>query len=177
MKTTVLAGIITIVTSPAFAQFPEGKSTAKASNGVSVTIQGDTFANRYSFVSPEISTKSEKRATTFAYVTKLNNGDVKGDFAVIGFIIYTSQKWRYYNSALFRGGEAVDYVKLSSDVSNCSSACIYTERFSVRMTQEQTEKYTVNGKVDFQIGTEAEDDKVIISVPTKFIDAVNEIGK
>ena len=177
MKTLLITTLVAILPQVAFAQFAEGKSAVKASNGVTVSVSADTFANRHHFSSPKISTESIKKASAGTYVAKSNHGATKGDVFIYGWIVYGSKSWRYYKSALLRGGESVDYTRTGGEVSSCPSLCVFSEDFVIDITSEQREKYTINGNLEFQIRSENEGDKIIVSVPAEYFDAVNEVGK
>lgn len=159
---------------PAVAQ--SEKSTRVASNGTEVTIYSDSFADRYEYSAPAIDLPD---LGGYALVAKIVKGGVAGPLEIVGSIMYRGD-WRYYSSAILRGGESVVATFDNRKVVSCSGSryggCSLREGFRVLPTAAQIAKFGQNGAFDIQIRAQA-GPAVIISVPLTYIAAVNEIAK
>ncbi len=150
------------------------KSQAIASNGVTVNVSSDDFANRYEYSSPAI-TKSGDSSDVLALVGKVKKQGIMGGVMVQGGITYQGD-WRFYNSALFKGGDPADYTVLSRDVvGSCSSDCRVREAFEIDLTPANISKHVENGILPIQIRPTRSTERVLLEIPVAYINAVNEM--
>lgn len=151
------------------------KSEVTASNGVVIDRNADDFAQRFEYSAPTIDFKSQNGATGAAFVAKIRKGGALGNLNIQGFIMYSGE-WRMFKSAVFRGGDAVNYTRTSGNVGSCRYGCSLTENFSIDLTPAQIAKYAENGQIAVQIRSEATD-TAILNIPVSYINAVNEVAK
>lgn len=176
MKVAYRASLIfvsSIFATMAMAQSVETNVTA--SNGVVISKISDDFAGRHEYSAPAIEVRSAKGASVIAIPAKVRKGSALGEFSVVGFVMYNGD-WRYYDSAVFRGGDPVDYTRTDSKVGSCRYGCTLTESFSIRLTPAQIAKHSEGGNIVVQIRSRSLD-TAQISIPVSYIDAVNELAK
>lgn len=173
IRAAIGMAIAAISVSSATAQMVESKLTA--SNGVVITKNSDDFSQRYEYTSPRIETRSSQNALTSAIVAKVRDGKSLGDAVIQGFIIYFGE-WKYFDSAVFKGGDAVNYTKTSGKVETCRNGCEFSERFVIHLSQADIAKHAESGAVPVQIRSQT-GDTVLLSVPVSYVVAINEIAK
>ena len=174
MKGFLAIALAMIWVGSAHAQFVKTKVTA--SNGVEVIQSVDEFAGRYEFTAPSIEfTTSKKGGTGFALVALLRTNTINSGAEIQGAIFYKGD-WEYFNSAVFRGGGAVNYTRLGGDVGSCRYGCNLSEDFSISLTAEEISKYAVDGVVEMQIRGTSSGNTAMLKVPVAYIEAVTEVG-
>lgn len=152
------------------------KSEVTASNGVVVTVYADEFAGRYEYTAPAITIDSG-----FALVARVVRGDTVPPISVQGSFNYSGE-WRYYTSAVFRGGDPVDYKEGSRDVGRCrasrySSSCSLSEEFHINLSEDDIAGHAENGVLAMQVRASRSSDVALISVPLTYFDAVKEVSE
>jgi hypothetical protein len=153
------------------------KSVVTATNGVEVTVYADEFAGRSEFTAPSISFPN---LGGFALVARVSKNAVTRPLEIVGSIMYNGE-WRYYNSAILRGGEIVDSTFNERKVGSCSGSrysggCSLNEGFTIRPTPAQVTKYSENGNLQIQMQAQS-GASVLVTIPISYIAAVNEIAK
>jgi len=162
-----------VVSLPADASAQSLRSEVTTSNGVVVTVHSDEFANRYEYSAPQV-----RIDDGLVLVGRLIRADTIEPVHIEGaFIYYSAGDWRYYDSALFRGGDPAEFISAGRDVGGCiPSLCIYTERFRINLTPEDVATRGVDGKVAIQIRSGPTMATVLLEVPTSHFDAVMEVS-
>jgi len=152
------------------------RSEVIASNGVTVTVHTDEFAGRYEYTSPEIEV-----ADGYAFVARIEQGGAAGDVQILGGFVYSGE-WRYYQSAVFRGGDPADFTARDRDVGRCSSSrysrpsCTLTETWGIKLTAEQIQQHAVDGLIPIQLRAVDSSANVIIQVPVASLEAIREVS-
>ncbi len=165
----VLATILAITSSASLAEI----TRTTASNGVIVNMDIDSFANEYSYSSPSVNIDP----TTYAFVLR-SDGRVTIPSLISGASVYRSSHWRFYNSAIIRGGTQVTFVSTLREVQSCSSRmgdCLYVEGFRIRMTPAQLAQATSNGMVEVQLRAQ-NGPTLFYRIPVSHFEAVNEVA-
>ena len=165
-------GAALVAAAPAIAE--SVKTTTSASNGVRVEVFSDEFANRYEYAGPDVGTDG-----SYAWVSRVDRAGAKGPISISGIASYRGE-WRFYNSAVFRGGDSAEFVQGSRDVGSCSGGrysrgCSLTETYHVRVAPEQIEKYSVNGILEIQVRSQRGED-IMLRVPVDQFAAVSEVA-
>jgi hypothetical protein len=173
MKLRALIALSILFAAPASAQMV--KQPVTASNGIVVDVAKDDFAQRYEYVAPTIDIRAPDGTMGAAFVAKIRRGAVLGSLNVQGFVIY-SGKWRYYRTALFKGGAAVNYQRTKGDVGSCRYGCTLTEHFTMQLSAAEISKYAENGSIPVQLRADSTE-TVLISIPVSYIKAVEEVAK
>lgn len=168
----VVAGIFLAVSVPSWAE--QVKSTA--SNGVVIDVNGDDFAGRYEYTAPVIKLPDNSGFFLVAAIKK--QGDAGRPF-VTGSVYYTGD-WRFYDQAVFRGGDRSEAIFTERKVLSCSGSryggsCSHSESFQITPTAAQVAKYAVGGYLDVQISAKGQG-AIRISVPTDYLAAVAEVS-
>lgn len=153
---------------PAFAQPKE--TTVVASNGVSISINGDDFSGRYEYTAPSI-----KFDGGFLLIARVKTSKGLGEVFGTGAFIYSGD-WRRYNSAVFKGGEAVNFTAGEKSVGSCRGGCTLSEMFEVRLTDAQLKKYAVDGVVTIQVRAGATAQTAMIDIPVSHFVALREVS-
>ena len=151
------------------------KSQVTASNGVIVDVNSDAFAGRSEYSAPDLKFGSQGGANGFAFVAKVRKGTVLGALNVQGFIMYSGE-WRFFKTALFKGGDPVKYVRTDGKVGSCRYGCSLTESFQMEFTPAQIAAHTENGILSVQIRADS-GDTAILNIPVSYLVAVNELAK
>jgi hypothetical protein len=173
IRSLVSATIIaTISISAANAQMV--KSQITASNGIRVDLNSDDFANRYEYSAPVIDVSGSPSG--FVLVGKVKNKGILGGMTLQGAIMYGGD-WHYYSSAVYRGGDPVDYKTTSRKVMSCRYSCTFMEGFMIDLTPKDVISHAENGMLAIQIRAQASADVFMLQIPTTYIDAVNEVAK
>jgi len=165
-----------VVSLPADASAQSLRSEVTASNGVVVTVDSDEFANRYEYSAPQVAIDDG-----FVLVSRLIRADTIGPVYIGGGFIYSGD-WRFYDSALFRGGDPAEFISAGRDVGRCSSSrygrpsCTLTEAFLIKLTPKDVATRGVDGKVALQIRSGRTMATVLLEVPTSHFDAVMEVS-
>lgn len=174
LRVWTAAAAAVMIVSPACAQAV--RSEVVASNGVTVTVYADEFANRYEYSAPSIDVQDG-----FALVSKVDRGDTKGPIYLGGSFLYSGE-WRYYDSALFRGGDAAEFTSTGREVGRCSSSrysrpsCSLREGFRIDFTAEDVANRAQDGQLGVQIRAGRSAQAVLVSIPVSYIEAVREVS-
>ncbi|MEN5176341.1 hypothetical protein [Brevundimonas diminuta] len=175
MKNLVFTALLSVaIASSASAQ--SVKSTQTSSSGTPITIYADEFAERFEYTSPSIESGDGQMM-----VARTDKGQDKGNVKLIGFFVYSGD-WRYYDSALFRGGARANFQEAGRDVGRCHSSrysrpsCTLTEQFSISVSPEEIAQHSRDGKLDIQVRSGRSTETAIFSVPTAYFDAVREVA-
>jgi hypothetical protein len=172
-RIALILACITLATTTASAQMTKSQFTA--SNGVVVDVNSDDFAGRAEYSAPAIKFSPENGGSGYALVAKTRHAGKLGPLNIQGFIMY-SGSWRFYSSAIFKGGAAATYAATGRDVGSCRYGCTLTENFMIDLTPTQVEQHAENGVLAIQIRGKSAD-TAIIQVPVSYIDAVTEVAK
>jgi hypothetical protein len=150
------------------------KAQYTAPNGVIVSVNTDDFAGRREFSSPFVKFTPDGGGLGEAMVGEVFNAGKLLGLTVQGVVAYSGD-WRFYDSAIFKGGEPAKFHRTSSDVGSCSYGCSLSEDFIIDITPEEAKAHAENGAVAIQIrgrpGATA-----IISVPLSYFDAVQAVA-
>jgi hypothetical protein len=152
------------------------RSEVAASNGVIVTIHADEFANRYEYSAPAINFPD---FGGFALVVRTRQSGIETPIRIVGAIMYRGE-WRYYRTAIFRGGVPAAYTRVAGDVGSCSGSrysrgCSLSEQYSIDLTPEEVTRHTQDGRLQIQVRA-VQGDPVMIDIPVSYIDAVTEVS-
>jgi hypothetical protein len=172
MRGFLLALVALVTAQPAQAEMTKSQFTAP--NGVIVTVNTDDFAGRREFSSPFIEFKPDGGGIGAAMVGRVFNAGKLLDLNVQGFVSYSGD-WRFYNSAIFKGGEPAKFHRTGSDVGSCRYGCTLSESFMIDITPEEAKAHSENGIVAIQIrgGPGATG---IIQIPLTYFEAVNAVA-
>ena len=174
MKYVILACALALMSAlPAAAQMVE--TSVKASNGVSVSVNTDEFAGRYEYASPKIDL-----VDGYALVAAVKTGTADTGVIVMGGFVYSGD-WRFYDSAVFRGGAEAEYLEAGRTVGRCSASrysngCTLNEGFRVVLTPEQIQQYGNDGVVAVQIRSRRTTNVAMLQIPIAYLDAVREVS-
>jgi len=153
------------------------ESHVTASNGVVVDVNSDEFANRYEYSAPIIKFSVGSGAVeSFALVAKVKKSGALSGLMIQGNIYYNGE-WHYYTSALFKGGDPVDFAEGSKEVLNCSYGCSFTEGFVIKLKPTDIAKHAENGTLAVQIRPARSTEIALLQIPVSYINAVNEVAK
>ncbi|WP_426168532.1 hypothetical protein [Sandarakinorhabdus sp. DWP1-3-1] len=153
------------------------KSQIVASNGVTVDISGDDFANRYEYTGPVVkfSEDNSNDQMSFAFVAAIKKGEIPPKRFITGVIYYRGD-WHRYASAVFKGGDPAPFVNTSRNVLSCRYGCSYTEGFNMDISADQIKKYSSDGVLQIQIRAQSSN-TAIMSIPVSHFDAVAEASR
>jgi hypothetical protein len=148
------------------------ESEVHASNGIPVTISADDAAQRYEYTAPAI-TLSENRG--FFLVAAVDHGGTKTPVMVSGTLMYRGD-WRFYDQALFQGGEELPGTFDGRHAFSCASSqgCMRSENFKVEPTAAHIQKHAENGMLPVELRARGLN-PVVIHVPVSHFDAVREV--
>jgi hypothetical protein len=162
-----------VVASPARAQ--SVRSEVTASNGVAVTVYADDFADRYEYSSPVINFPN---LGGFMMVSRVKRAGTMTPVEVVGAIMYNGE-WRFYTTALYRGGVAADYTREGGSVNTCAGSryrgCSLTEQFRLNFTAQDVAQHAENGVLPVQVRAQ-QGDPVMLEIPIAHIEAVTEVS-
>jgi hypothetical protein len=150
------------------------KSSVTATNGVVIDVNSDEFSGRYEYTAPSIDIDQGGVRGAF-YVAAIKKGSTPTFEAYQGFVIYSGE-WRFYTSAVFKGGDPVRYKRTDGSVGSCRYGCTLTENFTVELSRQEIEKYAEGGILQIQVSSKSLD-KFIISIPVKYFEALHEVAK
>ena len=173
----ILMVLLVFAAVPARASFVQTSVTA--SNGIAVSVYSDNFANRYEYSAPIVNANaigSVFSTHAFALVGRVKQGGVIGAIHVQGGLTYNG-KWLYYTSAVFKGGDPVDYTVTSRDVNCFTYSCGYSERFQINFSPTDVATHAENGILAIQLRSLASSEVILFEIPTTYFDAVNEVAK
>lgn len=159
----------------AAAPLSAAETAVTASNGVTISVNGDDFADRYEYVAPSIDI-SDGNLTGAFFVAAIKKGATPTINAYQGFVMYSGE-WRFYKSAVFRGGDPVRYTRTDGKVGSCRYGCTLTENFSIQLSRAEIAKYAVDGIVQIQVRSQSSTQTFMISIPVAYITAVDEVKK
>ena len=152
------------------------RSEVAASNGVTVTVYADEFANRYEYSAPIIELPN---LGGFALVVSIRSNDRVAPARVDGSITYNGE-WRRYDSAVFRGGAAVSYTPQGREVLSCRgsrySGCALREGFSMVISRDDVTRYAEEGVLRVQVRSSTAADPVMFAIPVTYFAAVEEVA-
>lgn len=170
---TALTCVVVMAAAPAQAQAV--KSVVTASNGVEVTVYSDEFANRYEYSAPSV-----ESGEGHLMVATIKKGGVAPAPHLTGFFVYAGE-WRKYVSALFRGGDAAQFVERGRNVGSCASSrysrgsCTLTETFMIEVTPAELARHGQGGKIAIQVRAQ-DTSATVFEIPTAHFDAVKEVA-
>lgn len=168
-----IACAVIIAATPAQAQAV--KSVVRASNGVEVTVYSDEFANRYEYSAPSV-----ESGDGHLMVATIKKGGVAPAPHLTGFFVYAGE-WRKYVSALFRGGDAAQFIEGSRNVGSCASSrysrgsCTLSETFKIEVTPAELVKHGKDGTIAVQVRAQ-DTSATVFEIPTAHFDAVKEVS-
>jgi hypothetical protein len=151
------------------------KSQFTASNGIVVDVNSDDFAGRAEYSAPVIRFSPDNGGTGIALVARTRNAGALGELNVQGFVMYSGD-WRFYGSAIFKGGAPAKFKSLGHKVGSCRYGCTLTENFLVELTPAEVEKHAEGGMLPLQIRGRSSD-TAIIQVPVSYLKAVLEVAR
>jgi len=157
----------------ALAQPAQGEMTKTqytAPNGVVVDVETDDFAGRREYGSPVVEFKPDGGGQGVAIVGRVFDEGKLKDLNVQGFVMYSGD-WRFYKTAIFKGGAPADFHSAGHDVGSCQYGCTLTEKFVIDITPEQARAHAENGVVAIQLRGSSSN-TAILSVPLSYIEAV-----
>jgi len=170
----LIAFVAIAASAPASAQMVESKVTA--SNGIVIEINKDDFAGRAEYGASFEKLVGSSSQTGQFVVAKIINPNSKPRVSVQGFVGYRGE-WHHYDNAIFKGGEAVEFINTKKDVVSCRYGCSYSESFIAFPTTEQITKYAENGVLPIQIRGRSSGNTLLLNVPISHIAAINEVAK
>jgi len=147
-------------------------SSVTAANGVVVHVQSDDFANRYEYTAPLVKLDSDNYS--FFLVAAIKQKGVNPDVFITGTLFYSGD-WRYYDSAVFRGGAPAHYLPTDRKVVGCSGGCSFQEGFQINLTAKDISDHTANGLLEVEIRARSSD-SVQLNIPVSYIDAVKQVS-
>lgn len=169
MKYFFCAAVVVAAASPATAE--SVKSEVTASNGVAVTVYADEFAARSEYTAPVI-----KSGECFALVAQVKRGTETGAVHVQGSCLYKGG-WRFYSSAIFKGGAEAPFTSTGREVGSCRYGCTLTEGFRIDLTPAQIKAHGENGLVAVQLRASKTSDTNILEIPVSYLTAVTEVSE
>jgi hypothetical protein len=162
----VLCGVLAISSTAAFAE------ERTASNGVTVTVEGDEFKPSTDYSGPFM------RTGEGGYVVAIRKTNSSGAtvFIVQGFVIYNTD-WRFYDRAYLPGGREVKFTSLGREVGRCSryGGCTHSENYQLTFTSEQIAEGLKSGDLRVQIGSKS-NSEFVISIDPAQVRAVAEVA-
>lgn len=153
------------------------KSTLVASNGVSISLNADEFADRYEYTAPDIEIPESR---SVAWVGRVK---VRGEWLPlqIGGLAAYQGDWRYYDQAILRGGEELTAHFTDRSVISCAGSsrrygqgCLLSESFMILPTRAQIERYAEDGVLAVQIRSRR-GQSMTINVPLDYVAALDEL--
>ncbi|WP_152528036.1 hypothetical protein [Sphingobium lactosutens] len=169
---TVLLALSVVPT--ASAQMVE--SSIVASNGLAVKVSTDEFAGRKEYSSGEFDIQGSGRQRGQFMVAKIIRPGQTARLSIQGFVTYSGD-WHRYDSAIFKGGEAVEFTNIDRDVISCRYGCSYSESFIAFPTPQQIKKYAEGTIVPIQVRGENSANTLLLQIPLSIIAAVEEVAK
>lgn len=163
-----------VLAGSAHAQMVETHLTA--TNGIVVDLNSDEFAGRYEYSAPSIKLNINGGGSGFALVAKIKKSNAFLPLSIQGSLLYTGE-WRYYESAVFKGGDPVDYKPGARNVGSCRYGCSLTEGFFIELSSADIVKHAENGIVAIQLRPTRSSATAMLEVPVAYIEAVNEVAK
>jgi hypothetical protein len=168
-----LAAMVACIAAPVSAEMK--KSQLTASNGIVVDVNSDDFADRAEYTAPAIRFTPEGGGLAFALVAKIKKSGSVGPLMIQGGITYSGD-WRFYDTAIFKGGDEANFHSMGRDVGSCRYSCTLSEDFSVDISPEDIRKHAENGIIAIQIRAKSTN-TAILSIPVAYIDAINEVAR
>lgn len=165
--------VLCFLSQPALADMIATK--IKASNGVEIDLNSDEFAERYEYSAPVINLTSNDGVDGYLLIFKVRRAGTLGGVKMQGSIMYRGE-WRWYETAVFKGGDAVDFKRTDSEVGSCRYGCSLTEDYSITLTPEQIAKHAENGNIPIQIRARSTQ-TLMVTIPVAYINALNEVAK
>lgn len=161
------------ITNPFVALGQSERSEVVTSLGIPVTVYSDEFAERYEYTAPVINIAGR---SSFALVARVKQNTEVKPLQVVGSIAYRGD-WRRYGRAILRGGEEVNAEFGDREVISCRGSryggCSMREGFTLFPTEAQIAEYSSDGLLKIQLRAAA-GESVIVEIPLRYIDAVNE---
>jgi len=112
------------------AQADMTKTQFTAPNGVVVDVNTDEFAGRREYSAPAVKFTPDNGGSGGALVGEVfNDGKLLG-ITIQGFIVYSGD-WRFYKTAIFKGGASAQFHSTGHDVGSCSYGCTLSEDFMI----------------------------------------------
>lgn len=146
-------------------------------NGVVVTAYVDDLADKKQYTAPIINFPN---LGGFALVAQVVRAGTVGPLEIVGSVMYRGD-WRFYSSAILRGGAPVEAIFNDRKVVSCSGSrysrgCSMREGFSIRPSAAQIAEFAQNGELQIQLRA-SQGEAVIVTIPTSYFEAVNQVAK
>jgi hypothetical protein len=149
------------------------KSTVQTSFNVPVTKWSDDFAGRYEYASPDVTFQVERgQLMQNASVSLVKKNGTTERPRILVMVAYGGD-WQFYNAAIFKGGEPIEFQPSDRRVLSCRGGCTMSESFFVVPSKEQLAKYGADGNLTFQVRSKTAT-SAIITVPMAYFAAVQE---
>lgn len=149
------------------------KTTVPTSFGVPITKWSDDFAQRYEYASPDVSFEVEGgQLMQSANVSLVKQKGITQAPRILVMVAYGGD-WQFYNAAIFKGGEAIEFQESGRDVVSCRRGCTMSESFFVVPTKAQLAKYGADGNLTFQVRSKRAT-TAVITIPMAHFAAIQE---
>jgi hypothetical protein len=156
------------------------RSVVAASNSVDITVYSDDFAGRYEYSAPQVQFDAgggNYIVPSFFLVARIKTSSTLTPIELQGSIYYRGD-WRYYESAIFKGGTSANYSSTGRDVVDCSGSsdnCVLSEGFQIALTKPEIAKFQQSGVLEIQLRSRR-DDTALLNVPISYIEAVEQVS-
>lgn len=174
MRRWIIASLAVALAQPANAEMVKSQFTAP--NGVIVDVATDDFAGRKEYASPFVNVTADGGGAGKAIVGEVfNDGKLRG-LTVQGYIVYSGD-WRFYTTAIYRGGAEAKYHRMHGDVAGCSSygGCTLSETFIIDLTREEAKAHSTDGVVGIQLRSQR-GQTALLMVPLSYVEAVASVA-
>jgi hypothetical protein len=150
------------------------KSQYTAPNGVVITVNSDDFAGRREYSSPDVNLTADDGHGTAMVGEVFNNGKLLG-LTIQGLVFYSGD-WRFYSSAIFKGGEPASYHRMDGNVNGCSQyGCSMAESFLIDITRDEARSHAEGGVVAVQVRSD-HGQTALVQLPLAYFDAVADVA-
>ena len=173
MRSSILALLALITAQSGHAATVKSQYTAP--NGVVIDVQADDFAGRKEYSSPFVEFQSDGEGGHGKAIVGevFDNGKLLG-MTVQGYIFYSGD-WRFYSTAIFRGGQAANFHRTGSDVVDCHYGCTMSENFLIDITPAEARAHATGGIVGIQVrGTSSH--TALLNIPLSYFEAVASLA-
>ncbi len=171
----IVAALFGALVTPGVSAAQSVKSSVVATNGVEVTVYSDEFAQRYEYTAPII-----EFTDGYVLVAWVRTADSPGSVKLVGTFNYSGD-WRFYNSAIFRGGASATFAEAGREVVSCrgsryGSGCSLSEGFRIAITAAEVAQHMVDGKLAIQVRASKTANTAMFEIPQSYIEAVTEVA-
>lgn len=166
--------VMSFITYPSQAQ--SVKSEVVASNGTPITLYADEFADRYEYSTPTIEIPN---LGGFYFAARVNRSDTLGPIRIVGSLMYDGE-WRYFTSAIFKGGREATATFTDKEVVSCRGSrfgrgCSYREGFSITIQETELREFAENEVITLQLRSRSSENQ-LISIPLRHFAALKEVA-